>query len=163
LDNESARKFERDIEQYRHLIVKVCRMYVFTEEDRQDLFQEIVLQAWKSYPRFKGQSAFSTYLYRIALNTAMAGLRRKKDFIRPYEPEKLPEQTDDNGSAEAEEQLRLMYKAIGQLNDIEKAIVMLYMEDKSYLEMEDILGITEGNLRVKMTRIKDKIRQLTKQ
>lgn len=162
MDKEAARQFEQEIQQHRQLILKVCNIYAFTEADRQDLFQEIVLQAWTSYLRFRAESKFSTYLYRIALNTAIAGLRRKKDFISSYEPEKLPDRSDENSGESEEEQLQVLYKAIAELNDIEKAIVMLYMEDRSYQEMEDILGMSQGNLRVKMNRIKDKIRKYTK-
>ncbi|MDB5210071.1 MAG: polymerase sigma70 factor [Sediminibacterium sp.] len=161
-NKEAERQFEAHLREHERLIEKICSIYVFTEADRQDLFQEIVIQLWKAYPRFKGESSFGTYLYRIALNTAIAGLRKKKDFIRPYEPEKLPHQADDNDSAIAEEQHQLLYRSIGKLNEVEKAIVLLYLEDKSYREMETILGMTEGALRVKMSRIKDKLRQLTK-
>ena len=92
-----------------------------------------------------------------------SGLRKKKDFITSYEPGGFPEHiSDDNPGMAAEEQLQQLYKAIEQLNEIEKAIVILYMEDRSYTEMEEILGIGEGNLRVKMNRIKEKLRQLTK-
>jgi RNA polymerase sigma-70 factor, ECF subfamily len=136
-------------------------MYARTTADRQDLFQEIVIQLWKAYPRFRHEAKFSTWLYRVAINTAISGLRRQKDFIASYEPGTLPEQIADAASL-VEEQLQLMYTAIEQLNEIEKAIVMLYMEDKSYEEMEEILGMTQGNLRVKMSRIKDKLRELTK-
>ena len=156
------KEFEEHISENELLIYKVCRMYAYTEADRQDLFQEIVIQLWKSFPKFEGRSKFSTWLYRIALNVAITDLRKQKDFIDTYEPDKLPQQIDHNTSAEEEEQLKLLYKTIEKLNQVEKAIVMLYMEEKTYEEMEDILGINQGNLRVKMNRIKDKIRQLTK-
>lgn len=163
LENKAAeRAFEAHLSEHQRLIEKICGIYVFTQADRQDLFQEIVIQLWKAYPRFKGESSFGTYVYRIALNTAIAGLRKKKDFIHAYEPKKLPHNPDDNDSALAEEQLQLLYHSIGKLNDVEKAITLLYLEDKSYREMEAILGMTEGALRVKMSRIKDKLRQLTK-
>jgi RNA polymerase sigma-70 factor (ECF subfamily) len=98
----------------------------------------------------------------VAINTAITGLRKKKDFITTFEPASLPSHLPDEGINHAEEErLALLHRAIGQLNDIEKAIIMLYMEDKSYQEMEEIMGISQGALRVKMSRIKDKIRQLT--
>jgi RNA polymerase sigma-70 factor (ECF subfamily) len=159
--NETEKEFERLVSDHKELIHKVCRLYAFTEADRQDLFQEIVIHLWKSYPRFRGLSKFSTWLYRVAINTAITGLRRQKNFITSFEPGNLPFQIADETGAE-EEQWQQLYKAIGQLSEIEKAIVMLYMEDRGYEEMEDILGIPQGNLRVKMTRIKDKLRQLTK-
>jgi RNA polymerase sigma-70 factor (ECF subfamily) len=99
----------------------------------------------------------------VAINTAITGLRKKKDFITLYEPANLPIQlSDENRSTEEEERTQQLYAAIEQLNPIEKSIVLLYMEEKSYEEMEDILGISQGNLRVKMSRVKEKLRQLAK-
>ena len=136
-------------------------MYAYTEADRQDLFQEIVIHLWKSYPQFKGLSELRTWLYRVAINTAVTGLRKKKDFITTYKPEQLPSHIADDSNT-SEDQWQELYRAIAQLNEIEKAMVMLYMEERSYEEMEEILGVNQGNLRVKMSRIKDKLRQLTK-
>ena len=160
--HEAEKQFEKHLRENELLIHKVCRIYAYSEADRQDLFQEIVIQLWKAFPKFKGASKFSTWLYRVAINTAITGLRKQKDFIDSYEPATLPHHIDDNTSLEEEEQLRQLYKAIEQLNEVEKAIVMLYMEDKTYEEMEDILGISQGNLRVKMNRIKEKLRKITK-
>jgi RNA polymerase sigma-70 factor, ECF subfamily len=160
---ELERQFEQQIKEHELLIYKVCRIYAFTDVNRQDLFQEIVIQLWKAYPKFKGDAKFSTWLYRVALNTAISGLRKEKNFIQSYEPENLPLHiSDTSNSAQIEEQMQQLYLAIEKLNEIEKAIVMLYLEDKSYEEMEEILGISQGTLRVKMNRIKDKLRQLTK-
>ena len=162
-DKETEKQFEQAIKAHELLLYKVCRIYAYTDADRQDLFQEIVIQLWRAYPKFKADAKLSTWLYRVAINTAISGLRRKRDFITSYEPEALPNHiSDDNSSRVEEEKLQQLYKAIEQLNEVEKAIVMLYMEDRSYDEMEDILGISQGNLRVKMTRIKEKLRQLTK-
>ncbi|TKK70347.1 sigma-70 family RNA polymerase sigma factor [Ilyomonas limi] len=160
---EAERQFEKHIREHELLLHKVCRMYAYTDADRQDLFQEMVIQLWKAYPKFKGDAKWSTWMYRVAINTAITGLRKKKNFITSYEPASFPENISDESSGmAAEEQLQQLYTAIEQLNEIEKAIVMLYMEDRSYNEMEDILGIGEATLRVKMNRIKEKLRQLTK-
>jgi RNA polymerase sigma-70 factor (ECF subfamily) len=162
LQPETEKEFERHIRENEPLIHKVCRMYAYTEADRQDLFQEIVIQLWQSFSRFRGEAKFSTWMYRVAINTAITGLRKKKDFITSTEPESLPHLEEDLSADVEEEKLRNMYDAIGKLNGIEKAVVMLYMEDRSYEEMEEILGINEGTLRVKMNRIREKLRQLTK-
>ena len=152
------------VQEHRLLLYKVCRVYCFTEVDRQDLFQEIVIQLWKSYPGFRGDSKFSTWLYRIALNTAISDLRKHKR--RPSTtstddiPPALPEMT---WPGEEEQQLQQLYAAINRLSDVEKALVMLYLEDRSYEEMEDILGINQNNLRVKMNRIREKLRKMTKE
>lgn len=154
-------EFEQTIRQHEPMIYKVCRIYANTQADRQDLFQEIVIQLWKSYSKFDGRSKFSTWLYRVAINTAITSLRKQKDFITSYEPDALPLHHADETGPEQEQWQQLM-NAIEKLNDVEKAIVMLYLEDRSYEEMEEILGINQGNLRVKMNRIKEKLRQLTK-
>lgn len=159
---ETEKKFERQIKEHEMLIHKVCRIYAYTATDREDLFQDIVIQLWKAYPNFKGKSKFSTWLYRVAINTAITGLRRKKDFIISFEPLALPVNISEEKLNDEEEQLQKLYEAINKLNEVEKAIIMLYIEDKSYEEMEDILGIGQGNLRVKMNRIKNKLRELTK-
>ena len=145
------------------MLYKVCNIYCHSEFDRQDLFQEIVLQLWKSFPKFRGDAKFSTWLYRIALNTAISGLRRQKNHIVLTEPAQLPFEIQDNQyDTQKEIQLQQLNLAIVQLTEIEKAIIMLYLEDRTYDEMEEILGINQNNLRVKMNRIKDKLRKLTK-
>jgi RNA polymerase sigma-70 factor (ECF subfamily) len=151
------------VNQHKAMLYKVCNLYCSTEADKQDLFQEIVIQLWGAYPRFRGDSKFSTWLYRIALNTAISDLRKQKNYIKSVEPERLPTEIQDiQYNKDKEEKLQQLYKAINHLTEIERAIVMLYLEDKSYEEMEDILGINQNNLRVKMNRIKEKLRKLTK-
>lgn len=153
----------RLVHEHKAMLYKVCNLYCHSEFDRQDLFQEIVIQLWKSYPKFRGESKFGTWLYRIALNTAISDLRRQKKNITLTEPSQLPTEIADIQSyKQKEEQITQLHKAIDQLTEIEKAITMLYLEDKSYDEMEDILGINQNNLRVKMNRIKEKLRKLTK-
>jgi RNA polymerase sigma-70 factor (ECF subfamily) len=154
--------FIRLVNEHRGMLYNVCRMYCFSEPDRQDLFQEIVIQLWRSYPGFRGEAKFSTWLYRIALNTAISGLRKQHRLITPTDPDRLPTELQDiQYSAEKEEQLQLLYAAIEKLTEVEKALTMLYLEDKSYGEMEEILGISQNNLRVKMNRIKEKLRKIT--
>ena len=160
-NKEIEKEFAKQINDHEALIHKVCRIYAYSRADRQDLFQEIVINLWKAYPKFKGLSKFSTWMYRVAINTSITILRRQKDFITTLEPDHLPLHIAEQKGAE-EEQWLLLNQAITHLNEIEKSIVILYMEDCSYEEMEDILGIAQGNLRVKMSRIKDKLRQLTK-
>ena len=160
---EAEKQFESAIRENELLIYKVCRIYAYTDEDREDLYQDIVIQLWKSYYRFKGQSKFSTWMYRVALNTAITNLRKQKRIITVNAPAVMAASiADDNYNAGEEEKLQQLYTAIEQLGQVEKAIVMLYMEDKSYEEMEEILGMSQVNIRVKMNRLKEKLRQLTK-
>ena len=145
------------------LIHKVCHLYGQTPMDKQDLFQEIIIQLWKAYPTFRGESKFSTWLYRIALNTAISGYRKSKRTIATSAVDSMPVEIMDSAyDFDKEEKLKQLYWAISKLSETEKAIVMLYLDDNSYEEMESILGINQNNLRVKMNRIKDKLRQLTK-
>ncbi len=156
------KQFEVLIKEYELLIYKVCRMFGKSDDDRQDLFQDILIQLWKGYPKFRGESKFSTWLYRIALNTAIAQYRKMKRAPPVIDLEMLPfDISNDTVDLQREAQYQEMYEAIKQLNDIEKAIVMLYLDDKTYDEMEDIMGISNGSLRVKMTRIKEKLRTIT--
>ena len=152
------------VNENRGILYKICRMYGDTEPDRQDLFQEMVIQLWRSYPTFRGDARFSTWLYRIALNTAISDLRKQRRRPASIDPDLLPNQLHDiQYSSEKEEQLQQLYSAIDRLTELEKALTMLYLEDKSYQEMEEILGISQNNLRVKMNRIKDKLRKMTKE
>ena len=152
-------------------LVNRYQAYVFTltlrmiksREDAEEVAQDVFVKAYRSLADFRGESKFSTWLYRIALNTAISDLRKQKKIIKSVEPELLPTEIQDiQYSNEKEERLQQLYKAINHLTEIERAIVMLYLEDKSYEEMEDILGINQNNLRVKMNRIKEKLRKLTK-
>lgn len=141
------------------LIWKVCRLYGQTEQDRQDLFQEIMVQTWRSFDQFRGEAKFSTWLYQVAINTALSGIRKKQRTIPVVQRDMMPEMTDHSSPPE-DEQLQQLYDAIAKLGGIEKALTLLYLEDRSYKEMETILGVSESTLRVKMTRVKEKLRQL---
>ncbi|WP_228409813.1 RNA polymerase sigma factor [Chryseobacterium sp. T16E-39] len=155
-------EFELKLKEYKLLIYKVCRMYTNDPNHIQELYQDIIIQLWKSYPKFRGESKFSTWLYRIAINTVLISLSKPKRSLQMSEIElhniQVPYEEDIGLKEEQHQQL---YAAIQKLNDVEKSVVMLYLEDKSYEEMEDILGISNATLRVKMNRIKDKLRTLT--
>ncbi|HVW61884.1 MAG TPA: RNA polymerase sigma factor [Puia sp.] len=164
----SARDMQEEfvglVQEHRSLLYKVCRLYCFSEADRQDLFQEMVIQLWRSYPHFRGESKFSTWLYRIALNTAISNLRKQRRRPSPVNMNEIPAPLQEmTWPGEEEQQLRQLYAAIDKLSEIEKALVMLYLEDRSYEEMEEILGINQNNLRVKMNRIREKLRKMTKE
>ena len=143
------------------IIHKVCGMYCDDEEDRRDLFQEILIHLWKSYPSFRGEAKFSTWVYRVGLNVAIQHLRKAK---KKKEDTASPESFDTIPQMEAnevpEEEIRLLHKAIGKLNEVEKAIVMLYLEEVADDEIADIIGISQNYVRVKMTRIKAKLKKI---
>lgn len=137
-------------------------MYVQRPEDREDLFQEITLQAWKSYPRFKGDARFSTWLYRVALNTAITHFRKQKNNpLRQSDEAAIDLQ--DTSPDPTEEQFQMMYKAIGELSEVDKALVLLYLEDYPYDDIAQMMGITANHVAVKMNRIKAKLQSITQQ
>ena len=157
-------EFVRLINEHQAILHKICNIYGHSGEDKKDLFQEMVIQLWKAWPKFRGEAKFSTWMYRIALNTAISSLRKQERSPKLSYPENAPEGLiAENFNPEQEEQLKHLYKAIAELPEIERALVMLYLEDKSYEEMEEILGINQNNLRVKMNRIKEKLRKRTKE
>lgn len=146
------------IKENQGIIHKIARLYRDVREDREDLFQEITFQLWKSHQTFKNDSKISTWIYRIALNTAIATFRKKKQAIEysPVLPD-LPQEEPDEELAARQEQLFL---AIKRLDDGDKAIIALYLEDLSYQEIADVIGINENYVGVKLNRIKVKIKTL---
>lgn len=146
------------VEDNQRIIHKVCGIYRDSPEDREDLFQEIVFQLWKAFPAYAGKSKLTTWMYRIALNTAMAVYRKKvvpinleADLISKYEP------ATTSALSENEERL---YEALRQLTDAEKALVSLYLEDYSHREIGEIIGISENYVGVRMSRIKEKLKRI---
>ena len=156
-DNQKA-EFLATITKHSGIIHKICRMYRDRPEDREDLFQEIIYQLWKSYKRFKGESKVSTWLYRIALNTAMTAFRKKSPDVS-Y-PTELPDLADESINDDQVERQRKFFAALQRLNDADKAIITLYLEDLSYQQIAEISGINENNVGVKINRIKHKIKSL---
>jgi len=158
---ELEKKFVVELEKNQNIIHKVCRSYTNSEAAHKDLFQEITIQLWKAYPKFRGESKFSTWMYRVSFNTAISLYRKSKRKIETsqiYDNLKELEYQDYDDSHDR--QLDLLYEAIQSLNDIEKALALLYLEDKSYKEISNVLGISEVNARVKMNRTKRKLKNI---
>lgn len=155
----NEQEFIKLLNAHQKIVYKVCNLYMDSKTDREDLFQEICLQAWKSYGNFRGDAQFSTWLYRIALNTAITFFKKEKKQIRTQYNEIMPDIT--NSIDNIEEQFKAMYTAIGNLNNIDKALIMLYLEDYSYVEIGETLGITANNVAVKMNRLKTKLKEDT--
>ncbi|WP_230466649.1 sigma-70 family RNA polymerase sigma factor [Faecalibacter macacae] len=137
-------------------------MYMDNDEDRNDLIQEIVLQLWKSYERFEGNAQFSTWMYRVSLNTALTYFKKEKKKTDKYTFLDNLDRIDEVDSNEKETQLELFYKAVHELNKVEKALIFLFLEGQSHKEIGQNLGITEGNARVKLNRTKDKLQTIIK-
>jgi RNA polymerase sigma factor (sigma-70 family) len=156
MEDAKEKEFLEDIVANQGIIIKICRIYRSANADREDLSQEIIYNAWRSYPNFKGKSKFSTWLYRVAINTALHQNRKKKAY---RESEKTGMLNHEMGE-EKNEQIDLLYRAIGQLKEMEKSILLLYLEEISYKEMAEITGLTETNIGVKLTRIKIRLKNI---
>lgn len=154
-------EFVNLIDVNQNILHKICRLYTYDDASHQDLFQEMVIQLWKSYPSFNGESKFSTWMYRIALNTAITLYRAKKKKVEIIELEdSVLNIKYEEYDARKDEQLNHLYRVVRELNDVEKALVYLYLEDKCYEEISETLGISEVNARVKMNRVKNKLKVL---
>lgn len=154
----SEKEFLSIIQANQGIIHKICRIYRDSREDREDLFQEVIFQIWRSYPSYNGGSKISTWLYRIALNTAMASFRKKKPNV--VLTESLPDlqfQYMDNECNEMQEKLLF---GIRLLSEPDRALIALYLDEFSYQQMAEILGISESNVGVKLARIKIKLQKL---
>ncbi|WP_336717678.1 sigma-70 family RNA polymerase sigma factor [Chryseobacterium mucoviscidosis] len=157
LENEFLEK----IEKHKGVIFKISKMYMDNPDDQNDLYQEIIYQAWKSYSDFQKKSEFSTWLYRTALNTAIVFLRseKKRSFIQNQSIENLRVQQESYNDAE-DRNMKMMYEAIHQLSPIDKALIFFYLEDFPGKEIARQLGITEVNARVKLNRAKTKLKEI---
>lgn len=156
-------EFSRRVKESQGIIHKVSRMYCDNDEHRKDLFQEILIQLWKSYPSFRGDSKFSTWMYRVAINVAIQDLRKtKKEQQLFFQTNQFKDTFEEKKSEMQNEKLKLMYAAISKLNKVEKAIVMLHLDEKTNEEIAEIVGITQNYVRVKMNRIKTKLSKTVK-
>jgi len=163
--NKLEKEFIERVNDSQGIIHKVCGMYCDNKEHRKDLFQEILIELWKSYPSFKGESKFSTWMYRVGLNVAIQDFRKTKKKVDRFEllPDRVKYIADVEQDDILDEEVKLLYKAIDELNKIEKAIIMLHLEDKKNEEIAEIVGITQNYVRVKMNRIKLKLKKILNQ
>ena len=157
---ELEKDFLEMIEAQKRTIYKVCYIYAKDQDDLNDLFQETVLNLWKSFPRYRGDSKLTTWVYRIAMNTCITFLRRSNT-----RPQTVPMTAQAVASLEADEetseQLKELYRLINQLGKLERALILLWLEERSYQEMADILGLSKANVAVKLNRIKEKLKKMS--
>lgn len=153
-------KFIKLISENKGIIIKISNLYTNTKSDFEDLKQEIIFQLWKSFPRFKGNSKFTTWMYKVALNTAITNIKKSKrhPIFQAFSSSeyKIPSKDFNNNK----EEISNLYNAISRLNDIDKAIILLYLEEKKYSEIAEIVGLSEKNISVKLVRIKKKLKAL---
>lgn len=151
------KEFIELINRHQGIIQKICNVYFYRNPNKEDYYQEILIRLWKSYPSFKEQAAFSTWLYRVVLNTAIDIIR--KESIRPIHTEISKNEyniTEDEYNNPSDKKDKL-YQAINYLSDAEKAIIILYLENYSYKEIAEIIGLSESNTGVKINRIKNQL------
>jgi RNA polymerase sigma-70 factor (ECF subfamily) len=155
----SEQEFLELINKNRAIIYKIARIYADDQEDISDLKQEMVLQLWKSFPNFRAESSFTTWMYRVCLNTALVFFKKKKkqDAIFSTKEFLLTDQADHS---EDNSKIELLYNSIKKLSELEKAIIILFLEDKTHKEIGDLLGISEGNARIKLFRAKEKLKEI---
>lgn len=159
---ERQRAFETLLREHQRIVFKVVSVYARHPEDRRDLTQEICVQLWRSFPSFDGKRArFSTWMYRVALNVAISQMRRPPRQDERFET--LDQQQLDAagtvGIAEPDERVEALHRFIAQLDPLNRALILLYLEDRSYGDIAEILGISETNVATKISRIKQKLRQ----
>ncbi|MEO9485392.1 MAG: sigma-70 family RNA polymerase sigma factor [Ekhidna sp.] len=150
--------FKSYVEENMPLIMHICRAYARDEESLKDLVQEVSLQLWRSHESFKGNSQLSTWVYRVTLNVCLSHSKRMKRKV-----ETVPLEWKGDSAIEEDgekEQIEKLYSGIKKLKESDRAIILLYLEDKSYKEMSEILGITVSNVGVKVNRLKEKLKEL---
>ncbi len=151
------KEFLEMIREHNAIIYKVASLYVDKDNVLDDLYQEVVLNLWKSFPNFRKESKSSTWIYRVALNTCISFFRKssKKPMYIELSPD-LKVSSEDNSHY-----INELYALINQLNKLERAIIFLYLEDRPYKEIANIMGITTSNVSTKINRIKEKLMKLS--
>lgn len=145
---------------YAAIIIKICRAYTDTQEDFEDYYQEVCLQIWRSKDNFKEQSAWSTWIYRLSLNVCLTFLKKKKNNSQNNTSNLLPDEVLIDSRAFSDESLNELYSAIKQLSEIDRGVILLYLEEKSYQEIAEIMGTNTNNIGVRITRIKDRLKKI---
>lgn len=151
------KEFVRIIKQHEGVIFKITTMYTDNRDDQKDLYQDVVFQLWKSFDSFRAESKISTWMYRIALNTALTRLKKSKRMKHSVSIDKVVLQETENYDPDFEDRLRLLYAHIKQLNVVEKGLMLLLLEGKKYEEIAEITGLSPSNVGTKISRIKQKL------
>lgn len=149
------------IQEYERVIYKVCYLYTTPHATLNDLYQEVVINLWKAYPKFRNECKISTWIYRIALNTSISFIRKEKNIPEIVTLSQIADRIEETD--ETQVMLKRLYSMINRLGQLEKSIVLLYLEDKSYEEIAEITGLTLTNVATKLSRIKDKLRKMNKE
>ncbi len=143
---------------YAAIIIKICRAYTNTQEDFEDYYQEVCLQIWRSNENFRGQSEWSTWIYRLSLNVCLTLL--KKNSKQKVVSNQLPDEVIEECNNFDDESLNFLYDAIKRLSEVDRAIILLYLEEKSYQEIGIIIGTNANNIGVRVKRIKERLKKI---
>jgi len=146
---------------YSGIIIKICRAYTDSQEDFEDYYQEVCLQIWRSRDSFRGDSKWSTWIYRLSLNICLTLIKKKKKN-RQHSTSNyvMPNEAAEDNLAFSDESLNLLYDAIRQLSEIDRAVILLYLEEKPNKEIAEIIGTTPNNIGVRINRIKERLKKL---
>lgn len=145
---------------YASIIIKICRAYTNNQQDFEDYYQEVCLQIWRSHENFDEKSEWSTWIYRLTLNVCLTLLKKDKKHANHTSYNELPEEVQFNEKVFSDDDLNYLYAAIRQLNEVDKAIILLHLEGKSYQETAEIMGSNTSNIGVRISRIKEKLKKL---
>ena len=156
------KEFIELINSHKGILYKICNIFFIRDPNKEDYYQEILIRLWKSYPSFRNESSFSTWLYRVALNTAIDIVRKQNLQPRHTELSKNEYNIPEHEQNIESDKKIILYQAINHLSDVEKAIIILYLENYSYKEIAEIIGISESNTGVKINRIKIQIIKILK-
>ncbi len=148
--------FDKVVREHEGIFHKMCRLYAPTREDYDDIYQEILIQVWKSLHSFRGASKLSSYIYRVALNTCLGQVRTSRRWVT----ESLGDRDFIDEENYLEEDIRNLYRAIRKLPEIDRGLIMLFLEEKSYAEMAEITGISVSNVGVKLNRIRKNLKTI---
>lgn len=136
------------------IIYKVCSFYASPRASIEDLYQDTVVNLWRSYPKFRHESKISTWIYRIALNTCISNVRKES-----RRPQNVPiKDVVDDAETDTEDKIAELYALINTLGDMDRAVVLLYLEDRPHQEIAEITGLSAGNVAVRLNRIKNKLK-----
>ncbi len=144
---------------YAGIIIKICRAYTDSQEDFEDYYQEVCLQIWRCHKNFRGQSEWSTWIYRLSLNVCLTLLKKKKRADKSKSSKSQFDLYEEN-TAFADESLNQLYLAIRQLSELDRGVILLYLDEKSYQEIADITGTNANNIGVRIMRIKERLKKL---
>jgi len=153
-------QFRELLERHRGIVFKVANSYARGAQDREDLAQEIAVQLWRAFPKYDGTRAFSTWMYRVALNVAISHLRERSRYESHHEAldMEIHDAAADGGDAESDARVRELYRCIARLDPLDRALLILYLDERSQRDIAEILGISETNVATRIGRLKQRLR-----